>query len=130
MKALVLCGDEVLEFVSSWEIGASGAHTKTTGIPGTGFTGVARTGAGQYTITFQRNMPVGPLVDLKVSHWPQANAAPLVASALDGGFTAETAAAAATALYETMDLETPARTELPNGDRVTITARFLKTKVV
>lgn len=121
-------GEEYIVYTSKWDIGASGAHTKVTGIPGTGFTGVARTAAGKYTITFTRSVPVGGLVDLQITHWPAVDAANLNPRPSKAGYTAETASAAATALYETWDNDTTAQTELASGDQVTITAVFLKTK--
>lgn len=129
MKTPVLCADEVQSFTSKWDIGSSGAHTKVSGVPGTGFSGVARTAAGKYTITFSAGMPVGGLLSLKVEHWPAADAEPLVAGPTKSGYTAETAAAAATALYESWVIdETAAQTDFASGDQVVITATFLKTK--
>jgi hypothetical protein len=110
---------ETFDVVGVFDIGAAGAHTK---VYGAGMS-VARTAAGKYTITFTEWGPV--LLDLDVRHWPQADAAPLVPRPSDGGFTKS--ATTATATYETWDLDTPAQTELPNGDRVTIRATFLKT---
>lgn len=129
MKALALYNDDYSVYVSKWDIGANGAHTKVSGIPGTGFSGVARTAAGKYTITFQPGVPVGGLVDLIVTHWPAVDAANLNPRPSKAGFTAETAAASATMLYETWDNDTTAQTELSSGDQVTITAVFLKSKV-
>lgn len=129
MKSLVLCADEVIVFTSKWNIGSDGAHTKTSGFPGTGFTGVARDSAGNYTISFARGVPVGGLVELRVQHWPQAGAEPLVAAPLENEVVAETATAAMTAGYESWVIdETEALTDFPSGDQVSITAVFLKTK--
>lgn len=125
----ILCADEVVTFVSKWDIGSTGAHTKTSGFPGTGFTGVARDSAGNYTITFARGMPVGGLVDLRIQHWSQVTVEPLICAPLENEVVAETAGAAMTAGYEAWVIdETAAATELPSGDQVTITAVFLKTK--
>ncbi len=122
------CADEVVTFISKWDVGATGAHTKTTGFPGTGFSGVARDSAGNYTITFQRGMPVGGLASLSFQHWAQAGTEPLALTPLEDEVVAETAGAAGTAGYEAWAIDdTPALTELPSGDKVTITAVFLKT---
>jgi len=122
------CEDEYLDMVSKWDIGASGAHTKVSGVPGTGFASVAETAAGKYTITFTRGVPLGGLVDLVLTHWPAVDAANLNLRPSKSGYTAETATAAATMKYEAWDNDTTAQTELASGDQVTITARFLKTK--
>lgn len=122
------CQDEVLTIISSWDIGASGAHTKTANIPGTGFASVARTAAGKYTVTFARGVPIGPFLDLHIEHYPAVDAQPLDAHPKLSTFTAETAAAQATVKYETWDNDTTAQTELANGDKVVITARWLKTR--
>ncbi len=121
--------DENITLKSTWTIGASGSHTKTTNCKGTGVSGVVQTGtAGQYRLSLARGAPVGPLIDARATHWPAANAAPLIVRPNVTGFTAETPAAAATMLFEAFDLETPARTELANGDRVTYTLVFQKTR--
>lgn len=121
--------DEVQVFTSMWTIGSSGAHTKTTNVPGTGFTGVARTAAGKYTVTFARGqLPLGPIVDVGLTHWPAADAGPLVLRPTVSSYTPETSAAAGTLLYEAWDLDTSAQTELASGDKVSLTCRFLKTK--
>lgn len=120
------CEDEVITFHSKWDIGSTGAHTKATGCNGTGFASVARTAAGKYTITFQRGIPVGKLLELRVGHWPAVDAARFHAGPVKAGFTAETAGAAATMLYETWDSDTTAQTELTSGDQVSIVAVFQK----
>lgn len=122
------CEDEVIVLTSKWDIGSSGAHTKVTGCLGTGFSGIARTAAGKYTVTFNRGVPVGPLLELRVTHWPAVDAGPLLAHPKVSTYTSETAAAAATVKYETWDLDTSAQTELASGDQVTVTAVFQKTK--
>jgi hypothetical protein len=124
----MLAYDEVLVFVSKWDIGSSGAHTKATNCNGSGFASVAQTATGKYTITFARGMPVGPLLDLQLTHWAAADAANLNLRPSVGTFTAETAAAAATVKYEAWDNDTTAQTELASGDQVTIVAIFQKTK--
>ncbi len=127
--SLMRAGDEVMTFISKWDVGATGAHTKTTGFPGTGFDSVARDSAGNYTITFSPSMPVGGLVGLNVQHWPQAGVEPMVCVPLEDEVVAETSSASATAGYEAWVIdETGALTEIPSGDKVTITAVFLKTK--
>ncbi len=121
------CFDEVITLTSRWNIGSSGAHVKSTGIPGTGFAGVAETAAGKYTITFARGIPVGPLVELRITPFHVADEEPYVARATQAGFTAETAAAAATATYESWAIdETQAQTDWPSTSEVAITAVFLK----
>lgn len=119
--------DEVISFFSKWDIGATGAHTKATGCNGTGFASVARTATGKYTITFQRGIPVGKLLELRVGHWPVVDAQGFDCGPRKAGFTAETAGAAATMLYEAWDNDTAAQTELTSGDQVSITAVFQKT---
>ncbi len=120
--------DELFVFVSKWDIGSSGAHTKATDCAGTGFSGVAQTAAGKYTVTFTRGMPVGKLLDFRVTHWPAIDAQGFDCGPRKSGFTAETAAAAATMKYEAWDNDTAAQTELTSGDQVSITAVFAKTK--
>ncbi len=121
-------GDEVLTLHSKWDIGASGAHTKVANVPGTGFASVARTAAGKYTITFSRGLPPGVLVECRIVDWPAVDAEPFDCTPKKSGFTAETAAAAATLLYEAWDHDTTAQTELASGDQVSIVCTFLKTK--
>lgn len=110
---------EVEEVIAVFNIGASGAHTK---VYGSGMS-VARTAAGKYTVTFTEWRPV--LIDFTVQHWAQADAGPLLCRPTDGSFTSS--ATTASVKYEAWDLDTSAQTELPDGDRVTITAKFLKT---
>ena len=125
----MLCWDEVRTAISQWTIGASGAHTKTTSIPGTMFTGVARTAAGKYTVTFARGVPVGPFLGLDVTVASAADTEGPRARWTLGTYTAETAAAAATVKYEAWDIdETATQIEIASGDIVTLTARWLKTK--
>lgn len=113
--------DEVITLVSRWEIGATGAHTKDFG---KGFSSVARTAAGAYTVTFT-DVPEGPLIGLEVQHWSQATVEPLVTSPVDGSYSAS----AKTVKYETWAIDTtPAQTELPSGDKVTIIATFIKSQ--
>lgn len=121
-------GDEVLHLYSKWNIGSTGAHTKTPFCVGTGFASVTRTAAGKYTVTFARGIPTGPLLDLVLTHWAAADAANMNLRPSVGTFTAETAAAAATVKYESWDNDTTAQTELASGDQVSITAVFQKTK--
>ncbi len=121
--------DEVITYTSRWNIGATGAHVKSTGIPGTGFSGVARDAAGKYTITFQRGIPVGPLVELRITPFHVADEEGYIGRPTQAGFTAETAAAAATHTYESWVVdETAAQTDWPSTAEVAITAVFLKTK--
>ena len=123
------CWDEILSATSQWTIGASGAHTKTANIPGTMFTGVARTAAGKYTVTFARGVPVGPFLELIVTAAKAADAETTTARWTLGTYTAETAAAAATVKYESWEIdETAAQVDFASGDIVTLTARWLKTK--
>jgi hypothetical protein len=110
---------ETFDVVAKFSIGASGAHTKTYGAG----MSVARTAAGKYTITFTEWGPV--LLDMDIRHHATADAAGLVARPTKASFTKS--ATTATALYETWDLATPTRTEIPNGDEVTIRVTFLKT---
>ena len=110
---------EIITQVCVFDIGASGAHTK---VAGNGMS-VARDAAGKYTITFTEWGPV--LAEVRVQHFAQADAGPLLARPTDGSFT--TSATSATVAYETWDLDTSAQTELPDGDRVCITAVFFKT---
>ncbi len=121
--------DELITFISVWEIGASGAHTKLAGVPGTGFAGVAETAAGKYTITFTRDIPIGPLVELVITPWHVADEEAYIARPTQGGYTEATDAAAATATYESWVVdETAAQTDWPTTAEVTIKATFLKTK--
>lgn len=114
---------EIEEVLAVFDIGASGAHTK---VYGSGMS-VARTAAGKYTITFTEWRPV--LVDVRVQHWAQADASPLDCRPTDGSFTYS--ATSASVDYEAWSQGTtvanPAQTEIPDGDRVTISVRFLKT---
>ena len=123
----VRCKDEVLELYSMWDIGSSGAHTKVSGVDGHGFSGIARTAAGKYTITFTKNIPAGKLIDLQVTHWAAADAANLNPRPSVSTFTSETDSSGATVKYETWDNDTTAQTELASGDRVSVKAVFLKT---
>ncbi len=122
----VRCADEVLTFVSKWDIGSTGAHTKTAGFPGTGFSGVARADTGEYTVTFNKGMPIGPFLDLTINPFYTADTLPLKTTPVMSSFVKETAAAAATVEYEAWNAS--ALTELASGTQVVITARFLKTK--
>lgn len=130
MKSPVLCADEVIEYTSLWDIGSTGAHTKVSGVPGTGFSGIARSATGKYTITFSGPgvLPVGKLIDLVVTHWPAADAANLNLRPSKATWTPETSTTAATVKYEAWDNDTTAQTELASGDQVSVTAKFLKTK--
>lgn len=128
MKAPVLSADEVIQFVSKWTIGSTGAHTKTTGFPGTGFTGIARTAAGKYTITFAPGAPaLGGLLELRLSHWPAEDAASLNLEPRVSTYTPEVEGTSATVKYEAWDNDTTAQTELTSGDHVTVVAVFQKT---
>lgn len=121
--------DELYTMVSQWDIGATGAHTKTANVPGSGFASVTRTAAGKYTITFTRGkLPTGRLIDVSITHWPAANAEPRVCMPTLSTYTSETDAAGATVKYEAWKLTTPAQVELANGDKVTIKATWLKGK--
>jgi len=116
--------DRIVQYFSQWTIGASGAHTKTTGVPGTGFASVAETAAGKYTITFS-DVAIGGLIGLQLIHWPAADAEPLILAPTDDVYSAS----AKTAKYEAWAIdETAAQTEIPSGDKVTIIATFLETK--
>lgn len=115
--------DEVVEYHSSWEIGATGAHSKTSGVAGKGFLSVTRTGAGKYTVTFTE-VPAGPLVELRVIHWSQTGAAPLLTAPVDGTYTPSTKQVQ----YNAWLSSTLAATEIPSGDRVSIVAVFEKTR--
>ncbi len=122
------CWDETITLVSRWNIGTSGAHVKATGCNGTGFAGVAQTAAGKYTITFQRGIPVGKLLELRITPSHVADEEAYIGRATQAGFTAETAGAAATALYESWVVdETAAQADWPDTAEVTITAVFQKT---
>lgn len=120
------CMDEVISSVSKWTVGASGAHTKTTGCPGTGVSGVARDAAGKYTMTFQRGVPVGPFLGIQGQVFVAADAAPFIIRPT--AYTAETAAAAATLTFEAWDAATPSQAEITNGATVVYTCRWYKTK--
>ncbi len=124
------CGDEIVVLTSKWTIGADGAHSKTSGHPGTGFKQVARSAAGKYTVTFSRgHVPNGPLHELRITGEQAADEEGLVARPTVGGYTPETPAAEATALYESWVIdETAAQTDWPAASKVSITATFLKTK--
>lgn len=120
--------DEVIEMVSQWTIGSTGAHTRRTGVPGTGFASVARTAAGKYTVTFAKGAPSGKLIDLQVTIWQAVDEESLIPRPSVSTFTAETASAGATVKYETWVIdETAAQTEIPSGAIVTIRATWLKT---
>ncbi len=121
--------NEVYTLISQWDIGATGAHTKTANVPGSGFSSVARTAAGKYTITFTKGqLPTGRLINVKITHWPAANAEPRVCMPTVGTYTSETDSSGATVKYEAWKLTTPAQVELATGDKVTIEAKFLKGK--
>jgi hypothetical protein len=129
MFSSALFNDEIITYIGTYTIGASGAHTKVTDTKATGISSVVQTGtAGQYRINLVKGAPVGPLVNAFCVHWPAANAAPLVVRPNVNGYTKETAAAGATMVFEAFDLETPARTELASGDRVTYVLQWQKTK--
>lgn len=118
----VRCADEIITYVSRWEVGASGAHTKDYG---KGFASVAKDGstAGRYVITFTE-VPEGPLVDLRITHWSQAGAEAKVCAPVDGSYSAS----AKTVKYQSHDIdETAALAEVPSGDKISITAVWLKT---
>ena len=111
---------DTIEYVSRWTVGATGAHTK---VLGKGFASVERTAAGEYKVTFTE-VPFGPIVDVRASHWPQVAAEPMVIVACEDGYTAS----AKTLLLEAWAIDdTPARTEIPDGDQVSICVRWLKT---
>lgn len=121
--------DEVLEAVSSWDIGATGAHTKTASVPGTLFSSVTRTAAGKYTVNFTNGVPKGPFLGLEVEIHRAVDAAPLLPRQSVSTYTSETAATPATVKYETWNVaNAPVQTELASGDTVKIRARWLKTK--
>jgi len=124
----IRCADEIIEFVSLWDIGATGAHTKAANVPGSGFASIARTAAGKYTITFARGLPIGPFLRLDVCHLPAVDTEQLDSGARKSGFIAETAAAAATLKYESWDNDTAAQTDFVSGGQVSIRASFLKTR--
>lgn len=129
MKSWVLCSDEIQTSVALWDIGATGAHTKTANVPGKGFTSVARTAAGKYTVTFARGVPVGQFMGLQLDLQTAADAGPLNLKYTAGSYTSETQAAQATALYEAWSVGTaPAETEIPSGSKVLMTAVWQKTR--
>ncbi len=115
--------DRITKYHSMWDIGSTGAHTKTSGIPGTGFVSVARTAAGKYTVTFS-DVDLGGLINLQITHWPAADAGPLLGRPTVSSYSAS----AKTVAYETWDLDISAQTELTSGDKVSIVATFLDTK--
>lgn len=122
-------GTETYQLISMWDIGASGAHTKTSGVSGEGFASVARTAAGKYTITFSLGATTpGRLIDLEITHWPAVDAASLDVQPRTATWTAESGSTGASVKYEAWDNDTTAQTELASGDQVTIKATFLKTK--
>ncbi len=114
--------EELVTYVSRWTVGATGAHTK---VLGKNFTSVTRTAAGKYTVLFTE-VPFGPIVDCRITHWPQADAEPLVCAPSEGLYTAS----AKTLLWESWVIdETAAQTEVPSGDEISISVTFLKTAV-
>ncbi len=122
------CWDETITLTSRWNIGTTGAHVKVTGVAGTGFASVAQTATGKYTITFARGIPIGPLVELRITPSHVVDEEPYVARQTQASFTAETLAAAATVKYESWAIdETQAQTDWPDTSEVTITAVFQKT---
>ncbi len=124
------CADEVVSFISMWDIGASGAHTKTAGVPGTGFASVAETAAGKYTITFANDtLPNGPLVDLRITVHQATDEESWVPRPTVSSYVPQAGVTNPTAKYENWVIdETAAQTELPSGAKVTIEAKFMKTK--
>jgi hypothetical protein len=123
-KKPLRCVDRVTQYHSLWDIGASGAHTKTSGFPNTGFSGVARTAAGKYTITFS-DVEMGGLVCLELVHWHAADTEPKLLAPTLSTYSAS----AKTVAYEAWDVdETATQIEIPSGDKVSIVATFLDTK--
>lgn len=111
---------DTISYVSLWTIGATGAHTR---VYGRGFSGVARTAAGKYTITFTE-VPEGPLVDLKLTLWKAADEEPKILAPTLASYDA----VAKTVKYEAWDIdETAAQVELISGGKVAITATWLRT---
>ncbi len=111
---------DTIEYVSRWTVGATGAHTK---VWGPGFASVARTAAGEYTVTFTE-VPPGPILDVRATHWPQVASEPLIIGPCEEGYTAS----AKTLLLEAWVIdETAARTEVPDGDQVSISVRWART---
>jgi len=116
--------DEVITFHSRWVIGASGAHTKAAGVAGSGFRSVARNVAGKYTVTLS-DPPVGPIVDVKLTHWPADAAAPKNLRPTVSSYDPS----AKTLKYEAWSVgTTPALAELASGDQVSIEVVFQKTR--
>jgi hypothetical protein len=115
--------DELVTLTGRYEVGATGAHTIVAG--GKGITGVARTATGKYKMTLTAHgQPFGPIVHASATHWPQADAEPLVLAPSDGGYSAS----ARSILFEAWVIdETAAQTEVPSGDQVSYTVTFLKT---
>jgi hypothetical protein len=74
-------------------------------------------------------VPLGKIVDLDVKVWKAADAETVTCRPTRSGYTAETASAAATALFEVWEIdETAAQVAPANGDEITVRAVFLKTK--
>lgn len=120
--------DELRTYYSKWNVGASGAMTKDSAVPGKGFASVARTAAGKFTVTFNTGV-VGELVDFEIHVWRTADAESFIGRPTKNGYTAATASAAATMLYEIWEIdETQLQVDPANGDIVTLKAVFLKTK--
>jgi hypothetical protein len=117
--------DEFVHYRSLWDIGAAGAHTKAAGVNGKGFTGIARTAAGKYTVTMADMMPVGPFVGAHVEHFGVADAAPTETKVTKASWNPTTR----TFLYENWsEGGAPAQTELASGDQVMVDVWFQKTK--
>lgn len=126
--SLVRCFDEIIEAVALWDIGATGAHTKTAGYPGTAFASVTRTGAGAYTVNFNPNVPSGPFLELYTRHLPAATTAPMITKFNKASYVRPSATGNGSCTYEAWTIgTTPALADLPSGDKLMMVGRWLKT---
>lgn len=130
----VRCADELMTFYASWDIGASGAHTKTAQIPATFFKGVTRNSAGKYTVNFQAGAPVGPFVGLEVFHKHATGVKGLLTQEITGTYTSEPAGFQAgvtsgpSVNYEAWDAAGAANADPVSGDKILMRATWLKSR--
>jgi len=118
---VVRAADELITYTGRFTVGASGAHTKAAG--GKYITSVERTAAGKYKLNFSE-VPFGPIVEARATHWPQVDAEGLVMFPSEGGYSAS----GKTLVFEAWVIdETAAQTEVPSGDEVSYSVTWLKT---
>lgn len=113
---------EIWETVVAFDVGATGAHTLKLG---RGISGITRSAAGQFQVTFTD--VGGYLLDLDISYESVAGTAPVISQKVADSLVVN-AAGGGTALFEVWSVTTtPVRVDPVSGSDAVVTVRWLKT---